>query len=360
LKIKYFLLLLIILSSCKDDISNGKFRNENYVFYQENEKAGEWLKINPELEIKPPKSHSTYFFPNGSRYVELEIIDSFPNRIIKFFNKEDKLIRTTKYKSDSIVNTIYENGYYKGYHSNIGLLQSEGLIENHMFQGKWKFYRKDGETIKQIVEYINDTLHGIRKDYWENGNLKSTATNIKGKQNGETFHYFETGELEETNFLKNSELHGPMKHFFKNGKIEYVRKYWNGKRKDTCITYYENGKTKRLQINNLDTLAMKVSGKEYVYYESGELKAVVDFKDYTANGNLIIYSKKGVIIESSEKRNNKHQGAFITYYDSGIKQLEGKINNGYYNGKLNYFDKKGKRIKTVNYDAGTALDSIMY
>ncbi|WP_283637029.1 toxin-antitoxin system YwqK family antitoxin [Aquaticitalea lipolytica] len=355
-----FVLILITLSSCKDDISNENFRNENYVFYQENGKAGKWQKINPELEIKLPKSNSTYFFPNGNRYAELIVVDSFPNRIIKYFNKEDKLNRTTIYKSDTVFNTIYEDGYYKGYHSNIGLLQSEGFIENNMNQGKWIFYREDGETIKQIVEYVNDTLNGVREDYWENGNLQSKLNYVQGKQNGEAFHYYESGELEEENHLKNGELHGAMKYYYKSGIVESDRNYWNGERIDTCKSFFENGHIKRLQINNLDTLTMKSSGKEFVYYESGELKAVVDFIDLEANGNLTIYNKKGVVIERSVKKNNKHQGLFTIYYDSGIKQLEGNANDGLYDGKLSYYDKNGKLTKIVNYDNGTALDSIMH
>ncbi len=360
MKIKYLLLLLIILSSCKDDISNGNFRNENYVFYQENGKAGKWQKINPELEIKLPKSHSTYFFPNGSRYAELKVIDSFPNRIIKYFNKEDKLIRTIKFKSDSIVSKVFENGNYRGYHSNLGLLQSEGLFENNMYQGKWKFYYKDGETIKQIVEYVNDTLHGIREDYWGNGNLKSKATNIKGKQNGKSSHYFESGELEEMNFLKNNVLHGHMTSYYKNGQVEHYRNYWNGKRKDTCKTFFENGNIERVQIINLDTLTLKSSGKIYIYFKNGELKAEADLVDYNAHGNFILYNENGTIIERSQKRNNKHQGSCITYYDSGIKKLEGYVNKGFYHGKLKYFNEKGILTKIVDYDNGTALDSIIY
>jgi antitoxin component YwqK of YwqJK toxin-antitoxin module len=360
LKIKYLLLLLVIFSSCKGDISDEKYRNENYVFYQEEGKAGKWQKINPELEIKLPKSHSTYFFPNGSRYAELKVIDSFPNRIIKYFNKEDKLIRTVKFKSDSMVSKVFENGNYRGYHSNLGFLQSEGLFENNMYQGNWKFYREDGKTLKQTANYINDVSVGIRKDYWENGKLKNRSVYVNGKPNGQTIHYYESGKLKEINHLKNGEFHGPMKGFFENGDISYLRNYWNGKRKDTCITYFKNGEIERLQIYDLDTLSMKSKGKEYVYFDTGELKLEVDFTGYSKTGKLIVYNKNGVIIERSEKRNNKHQGAFVTYYDSGIKKLEGNIYDGYFDGKLNYYNTEGKITKTVNYDNGTVLDSIMY
>ena len=358
MKIKYFLLLLIILSSCKDDISNGNFRNENYVFYQENGKAGEWLKINPELEIDLPKSHSTYFFPNGNRFAELKVIDSFPNRILKYFNLEDKLIRTVEFKSDSIVSKVFENGHYKGYHSNLGLQQSEGLFENNMYQGKWKFYHKDGKTIKQIVEYVNDTLHGIREDYWENGNIKSSVNIINGKHNGESRHYFENGDLEEKNILKDGVLHGSMIKYYKNKNIESERKYWNGELIDSCKSYYENGQLRLLQFFDLDTISMKKSGTQINYYPSGKIEAEITYNDNIAN--LKRYYESGNLEEISTKINDKHHGEVTVYHENGNKKIEGITSEGYYNGKFKFFNKSGKLEKTVNYDLGEPLDSIMH
>jgi antitoxin component YwqK of YwqJK toxin-antitoxin module len=358
LKIKYFLLLLIILSSCKDDISNQKFRNENYVFYQEDGKAGEWQKINPELEKKLPKSHSTYFFPNGNRFAELKVIDSFPNRILKYFNTEDKLIRTVEFKSDSMVNRVFENGNYKDYHSNLGLQQSEGLIENHLYQGKWKFYHKDGETIKQIVEYVNDTLNGVREDYWENGNLKSAVNIINGKHNGSSLHHYENGDLEEKNNLKNGELHGSMVKYYKNKNIESERKYWNGELIDSCKSYYENGQLKLLQFFDLDTITMYKSGTQINYHPNGKLKAKASFSGNKSS--ITIYHENGTVQEVSEKINDKHHGLVTVYHENGQKSLEGIAKSGYYDGGFKYFDKSGKLIKTVNYGLGQPIDSIMH
>lgn len=359
MKIKHFLLLLIIITSCRDDISNKNYRNENYVFYQENGKAGEWLKIDPNLEIKLPKSHSTYFFSNGNRYAELEVIDSFPNRIIRYFSKkDDNLIRTSSYKSDSLASNVFENGYYRQYHSNLGFLQSEGLIENWMLQGKWKFYRSDGRTIKQIVEYVNDTLHGIRKDYWENGNIKSKATNIKGKQNGESFHYYENGSLREKNILKDGDLHGSMIKYHKNESIESERKYWNGELIDSCKSYYENGQLRLLQFFDLDTITMKKSGTQINYNPNGRIKAKTSFNG--EKSNITLYHDNGTVKEVSNKLNDKHHGHVIVYHENGNKIIEGTAKNGYYNGTFKYFDESGKLIKTVNYDLGKPIDSIMH
>ena len=358
MKIKYFLILFVIFNSCKDDISDEKYRNENYVFYQEDGKAGKWQKINPELEIELPKSHSTYFFPNGSRYAELKVIDSFPNRILKFFNKEDRLIRTVKFESDSIVSTVFENGDYKGYHSNLGLLQSVGLFENNMYQGKWKFYYEDGETIKQIVEYVNDTLHGIREDYWVNGNLKSTVNIIKGKHNGESLHYYENGNLQEKNFLKDGELHGSMVKYYKNKNIESERKYWNGELIDSCKSYYDNGQLRLLQYFDLDTITMQKSGTQINYYPSGKVEAEITYKDNVAK--LKRYYESGELEEISTKINDKHDGAVTVYHENGNKKIEGVASNGYYNGKFKFYNKSGKLEKTVTYDLGEPLDSIMH
>ncbi|CAM1355952.1 toxin-antitoxin system YwqK family antitoxin [Tenacibaculum ascidiaceicola] len=358
MKIRHLLPLFVIFSSCKDDVYNEKYRNENYVFYQEDDKAGKWKKINPKLEIKLPKSHSTYFFPNGNRYAELEVLDSFPNRIIKYFNKQDELIRTVTYKSDSMVNKVFENGYYKGYHSNLGLLQSEGLIENHLYQGKWKFYHKDGKTIKQIVEYVNDTLHGMREDYWENGNLKSTVNIIKGKHNGESLHYYESGNLKERNNQKNGVFYGSMIKYYKNKNVESERKYWNDKLIDSCKTYYENGQLRLLQFFDLDTISMKKSGMQINYYPNGKIEAELVYEENIAN--IKRYYESGELEEISTKKNNQHHGQVTVYYKNGNKKIEGIAKNGYYDGKFKFFNKSGELEKTVNYNLGEALDSIMY
>lgn len=357
MKIKHFIIILITFSSCKDDIHNKKYRNENFVFYQENGKKGEWLKIDPQLKIKLPKSHSTYFFPNGNRYAELEVIDSFPNRILKFFNKKDKLMRTCKYRSDSIESEFYENGYYTQYHSNVGLIQSEGLIENNMSQGKWKFYRKDG-SLKQIVHYVNDTLMGMRKDYWKNGNLESSVNITNGIHNGKALHYYENGNLKELNTLKNGEFHGPMIKYYQNGNVESARTYWKGKLIDTCKSYYESGQLKLLQFFDLDTVTMSKSGIEINYYPNGNLNAKASFNGNKSN--ITIYHENGTIQEVSEKINGKHHGNVTVYHENGYKKLEGIAKSGYYNGSFKFYNKYGRLIKTVNYDLGQPIDSIIH
>lgn len=360
MKTTYLLFFLIILSSCKDDISDENFRNENYVFYKEKGKAGKWQKINPELEIQLPKSHSTYFFPNGKRYAELEVKDSFHNRILKFYNKKDKLIRTTKYKSDSVVKTIYENGYYKSYHSNFGLLQSEGFVENNMYQGEWKFYRKDGKTVKQIIGYKNDTYHGIRIDYWENGKKKDSTTYVSGKIMGKAIHYYENGALEEINFLKDNKTHGKSIRYHPNGNLQAECTYWNGKKMDTCKFYYENGVLKALEIIVLDTISLSSTFITNRYLESGELEKIVEMKDGEPNGKAKLYYKNGNLAQEFKLKGKVKYGNAKVYYETGELWYKGLVKDNNLDGEIKYYDKNGKLIKTVIGKNGIAIDSIIH
>ncbi|WP_197474620.1 toxin-antitoxin system YwqK family antitoxin, partial [Tenacibaculum ovolyticum] len=182
---------------------------------------------------------------------------------IKYFDKENNNLKLiNRYKSDSLIDQIYQNGYNHQYYSNLGNLKSEGIIQNHLFQGIWKFYRKDGKTIKQIVEYKNDTLNGIREDYWLNGNIKTKTTNLKGK------------------------IHGLLTEYFENGKLKSKCKYWFDKKKDTSKFYYENGNLKKLAIVELDTISGLSSKAIFEYYETGEFKQVLKSKDSTLTGKV--------------------------------------------------------------------------
>lgn len=359
MKINHILLIhLIILISCKDDISDEKFRNENYVFYQENGSNGKWLKIDLESQINLPKSISTYFFPNGNKYAELRVIDSFPNRIIKFYNKKRDLTKTDIYKSGSIINTIYKNGFYTSYHSNKGLLLFEGAIKNNKRQGKWKSYRKDGKTIDQVIEYVNDTLNGLKEDYWESGNLKSRTHYIKGQQNGETFHYFENGKIQELSSYKLGKRHGNIKKYSSNGKLKSNCYYWNDILKDTCKVYYENENLKKLVLVKLDTTKYTSKRLIYEYYETGELEKITEAKDNKINGTIKSFYKNGNISRKYNQINGIINGEIIEYHKTGGIKSIGFVKNNLFQKNIKQYDERGKLFKTIIIEKGVAIDTI--
>lgn len=357
LKIYYLILIPLLFISCSDDISNRKFRNENYVFYQEDGKEGEWLKINPNLEKTLPKSHSSYFFSNGNRYAELEVIDSFPNRIIHFYDLDDKLTNVVKYNLDTITKTNYEEGMLMFYHSNLGVKSKEGKVINGLKQGLWKRYNKDGVLIKEY-NLKEGKDHGKRIDYYPNGKVESISNWDNNMQIGLTKYFFENGAIKEINYVKNKKLHREFIEYYKSGQIKTQEFYWNGKLKDTSKYFYENGQIKVIQIFNLDTTTLKSSGTQTNYYPNGKLMAESTFNGKYSHVNL--YYKNGVKKQVSEKYNNKHHGTAIAYHENGNKKLEGDFNENLYHGPFKFYSESGNLIKTVNYYYNEPIDSIMH
>lgn len=360
MKIKYLILLLITFSSCKDDIENAEYRNSDYVFYKESGKQGFWQKISKDSDFKYKKGILNYFYNNGNRFGEIEVLDSFPNRIEKLYDKSNNgLIKTVWVKNDSEYKRVYENGYHKHFYTNNGkVIIEEGLVENNLEQGLWKRYWNTDGNLKKTINFKDGKSHGETVNYWKNGNTKDISNWDMGKQIGKTVFYYENGKIEEENHKKDGEFHGSMIKYFKNTNIESERKYWKGELIDTCKTYYESGQLRLLQFFDLDTISMKKTGTQINYYPSGKVEAEITFNDNIAN--LKRYYESGDLEEISTKINDKHDGEVTVYHENGNKKIEGIARNGYYNGKFKFFNKSGKLEKTVNYDLGEPLDSIMH
>ena len=356
----FYLFLLICLSSCQDDISDKKFRNENYVFYQEDGKPGKWLEIKPNSQKELPKSHSTFFFPNGKKYLELVVLDSFPNRIYTFYNDQEKSNRIKTYKSDSIFKEVYKNGYFQGYYSNVGNLHSEGLIEKNKKQGKWNYYYEDGLSIKQIAEYKNGEFHGEHKDFWENGNLKSNTNWENGIEYGNGIIYHENGKIDEKHFIKDGKIHGRIEQFYSNGSKRFWANSWYGIVKDTSKYFYENGVLKNLTIVSLDTITNISIGKEYRYFPSGKIEAESEIKNNLPEGIKISYHENGNIREWMEIKQNKINGKFISYFKTGEKKREAIAKNNILVDNVHYYNKNGAILKTMIVEKGKIIDSILH
>ncbi|CAL2101691.1 conserved protein of unknown function [Tenacibaculum sp. 190130A14a] len=301
-KIYYLIISFLIICSCKEkgNINDSKYRNSNYIFFQENGQDGYWQKISEHSDFEYTKGLLTYYYDNGKKFGEIEILDGLPNRIEKLFDKEtDSLIKTVWQKNNKEYKRIYENGYYKHFYSNKGkIIVEEGLVENNLEQGLWKRYWSDNGKLKELITFKDGKPHGERKNYWKNGNLKSSAYWVSGIQSGQGFFYYENGNIEESNFRYNEKLHGEYKAYYPNKTLKKHCNYWNDRNRDTCKSYYSNGNLKKLEISQLDTINLTSYGKTFFYYENGKLKLEVDVKDYQPNGIAKYYDEKGKLIET--------------------------------------------------------------
>lgn len=142
-------------------------------------------------------------------------------------------------------------------------------------QGNYTSFYPTGKKYEE-ANYVDDTLHGERKLYFESGAL-------------EVEEHYDMG-----NFIS------PYKRFFENGKIQQEGSYVNNVATGEWKKYYENG-----QLEEVVTLKdNEENGPFQEYYENGNLKAEGAYKGFDEDasrpredGLLKLYNEDGTLIK---------------------------------------------------------------
>src|ERR1700722_8356461 len=99
---------------------------------------------------------------------------------------------------------------------------------------------QQGNGLKWENTYVNDTIVGIEKGYYENGKLRIETPYVKGKKNGIEKYYYNTGELAGENPYVNGKENGVEKSFYTTGELMSKTPYTNDKTMATKC-YDKNG-----------------------------------------------------------------------------------------------------------------------
>jgi len=105
-------------------------------------------------------------------------------------------------------------------------------------------------TTKQNGIYYRPTPKKVKNGYWISNYYKSGKIQMEGfsevktpskeKYRGIRKIYFETGELKHEEFYLNGKPEGIWKTYYKNGKIKTKGKYRNGEKVGVWKTFYKN------------------------------------------------------------------------------------------------------------------------
>lgn len=130
---------------------------------------------------------------------------------------------------------------------------------------KQGLYRKltSGGVLLEEASYVNDTIHGIRiqyyekgdtqiietfdmgtfngpfKAYYENGNLELLGHYDNNVMKGKWYKYYESGELEEIVTFDHNAENGPFVEFYRNGNKKAEGNYVNGENEDGLLLLYD-------------------------------------------------------------------------------------------------------------------------
>ena len=114
-------------------------------------------------------------------------------------------------------------------------------FNNEIYNGKFIDYYYSGR-IQGEGTLINGKLDGLRKMYFQNGNLSVERYYTNSISNGFEKEYYEDGTLKQKGILINGLEDGVWETYFPNGQVKRKANFKNGKIEGENINYYSTGR----------------------------------------------------------------------------------------------------------------------
>lgn len=176
------------------------------------------------------------------------------------------------------------NGVKKTFYDD-GQLKSEYTMYDGKLNGKSTSYYEDG-TIKKIGTWRNDKEHGLFQFYNEDGTLDSDEMYMDGKLDGPAHFYFPNGKLQSAYEYKYGKKSGLAQEYDEAGNLEMEYKYIGGE-KFGEYKEYTNG----IESFKCFYLSDKLSGPytQTLFNEDNEPYATVkgSYKDDFLDGTIV-------------------------------------------------------------------------
>ncbi|MCS6823993.1 MAG: tetratricopeptide repeat protein [Cytophagaceae bacterium] len=313
------------------------------------------------------------YYPLGENFLKTKV--AYVNGEVKdtiYYYHENGTLKQIKVFSDKKL-----NGSCKIFYPNGNLNKSFSYV-NDMLHGKYYEYYMDGKLATE-GEYSEDKEIGKWITYYEHGGLKYiTSFDNKGKRNGTATEYDTDGiKLSETDYVdgvivgyrfydKKGQVISQSKK--QKGEFEFVA-YNTNQKKSFEGTYV--GNTKKglwkyydffgtlISEENYDKEG-KLQGFEKVYYKSGALKSVTNYKDNEPNGKYTTYYPNGKIKHEGWLVNGKLEGYQYEYYIDGTLKEKSYYLNNELHGYTEFYSVNGKLEREELYENGIIQKEIHY
>ena len=321
----FFTFSILNAKPLKTEAELQNIRNKADKIVQEelkNDYKKEYLKRKNNLEkIEGIKEN---IFSDGEFTFELKngVVDNISKKIEKkpdifvnkAFDKDGNLLKIA-----SLAKLDEETFLYREFNKDLNLvIETYAIGEKSMqkayYSNKKLAYTREGK----LDEDYNLLTNGKYTEYYKNGQMKVQGSYKEGKRDGE----FKA-------FLKNGKSAGSV--FYKDGKI--IKSTLVKAMKDnasfspvTDIYYkledshtlrkvdYENGLLRIYFIYNKDGIP---DGESVEYYEEGNIKSIIPFRNNMVEGLTITYYENGNIDEEVNYKNDKMNGEAKSYDENG-------------------------------------------
>jgi len=182
----------------------------------------------------------------------------------------------------------------------------------------------------------------VKREYYNNGNLKSETHYRFGKETGTTtfYHFYYPTKIMEVE-MKGGKKNGKLiKRYFDN-KIELIAFYKNDLLEGIETHYYNNG-NRSMEIHYVKGIK---NGPAISWYYNGVLKEKGYYVNNLFDGNWENYDERGLL--TGEGSFVQGTGKRITYDEMGRLKCETNFVNNKKDGVETYFFPSGEIEKTI-------------
>lgn len=169
-----------------------------------------------------------------------------------------------------------------------GNLKSELRYEDGNLNGVCKWYQMSGKPQMEVT-YKDNKMHGLSRRWHENGNLMEESWYKDGVQDSVSRIYSLSGALIEETYYVDGELNGELKRWYDNGQVYQEGQYVDGMMDGSWLVFYSDG--------NLAAKADfdKGTGVQTSYANSGYKCLVTNYVDNQKHGKETYYNPDGAV-----------------------------------------------------------------
>jgi antitoxin component YwqK of YwqJK toxin-antitoxin module len=213
--------------------------------------------------------------------------------------------------------------------------------------GKVTSKHPNGE-IKSEANWIDGKQEGLETQWYDNGEKKSETNYVNGKREGLQTWWINGKIMAEDNFKDGKRVTESLWGWHENGEKADEDNFKDGKREGLTIHWHENGQ-KCFEFNYIDG---KEEGLATWWHENGEKSTEVNYIDGKEEGLKIQWHENGEKGAETNYVNGKQEGLHTWWHENGEKSAEVNFKNNERHGSRTFWDKDGNVTLSGTYENG--------
>jgi antitoxin component YwqK of YwqJK toxin-antitoxin module len=141
------------------------------------------------------------------------------------------------------------------------------------------------------------------------------------------------------------------KTYWENGNIKSELPYKNAQLNGTAIWYYEDGTVQMEVPYEYD----EITGTSIRYHDNGRKELEETYINNVRQGKAIAYSYPGKRVEQKYYVNDTLHGKYSKWHGNSELQISGELVNGLFEGTWLYYDDYGDLIGEGKYESGNGV-----